>query len=267
MLIDWFTVVAQTFNFLILVWLLKRFLYGPILDAIDSREKRIAKELADADAKMTEARQERDEFHRKNEEFAQQGEARLSQLKDEVNATRQRLLDDARQAADALTATRHEVLQREQQSFSNEIRRRAQEEVFSITRKTLRDLADTSLEECITNVFTRRVRELNGEAKQGLAKALTASADPARVRSAFELSTAQRFAIRQTLNETFSADIQLRFETAPDVIGGIELTANGRQIAWSIADYLRSLEKSIGEVIQEQAHPATPPDMKTESVP
>jgi F-type H+-transporting ATPase subunit b len=51
MLIDWFTVGAQVLNFLILVWLLKRFLYKPILDAIDAREQRIAAELADADAK------------------------------------------------------------------------------------------------------------------------------------------------------------------------------------------------------------------------
>ena len=55
MLIDWFTVGAQIVNFLILVWLLKRFLYKPILDAIDAREKRIAAELADADTKKAEA--------------------------------------------------------------------------------------------------------------------------------------------------------------------------------------------------------------------
>jgi hypothetical protein len=42
MLIDWFTVGAQIVNFLILVWLLKHFLYKPILNAIDAREKRIA---------------------------------------------------------------------------------------------------------------------------------------------------------------------------------------------------------------------------------
>jgi F-type H+-transporting ATPase subunit b len=51
MLIDWFTVGAQALNFLVLVWLMKRFLYKPILDAIDEREKRIAAELANADAK------------------------------------------------------------------------------------------------------------------------------------------------------------------------------------------------------------------------
>ena len=56
MLIDWFTIGAQVLNFLILVWLLKRFLYKPILHAIDAREKRIAKELADADAKQSRSR-------------------------------------------------------------------------------------------------------------------------------------------------------------------------------------------------------------------
>ena len=51
MLIDWFTVGAQALNFLILVWLMKHFLYKPILNAIDAREKLIATELADAAAK------------------------------------------------------------------------------------------------------------------------------------------------------------------------------------------------------------------------
>ena len=69
MLVDWFTVGAQAINFIILVWLLKRFLYRPILDAVDAREKRVATELADADAKKAEAVKERDEFQHKNEEF------------------------------------------------------------------------------------------------------------------------------------------------------------------------------------------------------
>ena len=113
MLIDWFTVVAQVVNFLILVWLLKRFLYRPILDAIDAREKRIATELADADAKKAEAQKERDEFQHKNEEFDQQRAALLSKATDEAKAERQRLLDEARQAADALSAKRQEALRSE----------------------------------------------------------------------------------------------------------------------------------------------------------
>ena len=56
MLIDWFTVGAQALNFLVLVWVLKHFLYKPILDAIAAREKGIAAKLADADAKTKEAK-------------------------------------------------------------------------------------------------------------------------------------------------------------------------------------------------------------------
>ena len=102
MLIDWFTVGAQVLNFLILVWLMKRFLYKPILHAIDEREKRIATELANADAKKAEAQSERDDFQHKNEEFDQQRAALLSQATDEAKVERQRLLDEARQAAERL---------------------------------------------------------------------------------------------------------------------------------------------------------------------
>ncbi len=60
MLIDWFTVGAQALNFVVLVWLLKRFLYQPVLDAIDAREARIAKQIGDAQAVQHDAQVQRD---------------------------------------------------------------------------------------------------------------------------------------------------------------------------------------------------------------
>ena len=118
MLIDWFTVIAQVVNFLILVWLLKRFLYKPILGAIDAREQRIAKELADADAKKEEAKKEREEFQHKNEELDRQRAALLDKATEEVKAERRRLLDEARQAADQLSAKRQETLRNEAHSLN-----------------------------------------------------------------------------------------------------------------------------------------------------
>jgi F-type H+-transporting ATPase subunit b len=222
MLIDWFTVSAQVVNFLILMWLLKRFLYKPILAAIDAREQRIAAELADAGAKKAEAEQKRDKFQQKNDEF-----------------DRQRKRQDA--------------LNREQQSLNDELRRRTREEVFAIARRTLTDLAGTSLEERMCEVFTQRLRALNDEAKESLAKALRTSSDPVRVRSAFDLPPEQQQAIQHALNEVFSAEIQVRYETAPNVISGIELTTHGQKVAWSIAEYLASLERSVGELLNEKA--------------
>ena len=252
MLIDWFTVGAQALNFIILVWLLKRFLYKPILNAVDAREKRIAAELADADARKAEAQTERDEFQHKNEEFDQQRAALLSRAADEAKAERQQLLDDARKAADALSAKRQEALRSDAHNLNQAIRRRTQQEVFAIARKALTDLATASLEERMTEVFTRRLLTIDGKAKVGLGEALKTASEPALVRSAFDLAAAQRAAIQKTLNEAFSAEVHVRFETAPDLVSGIELTTNGQKIAWSIADYLASLEKGVDELLKEK---------------
>ena len=137
MLIDWFTVGAQVVNFLILVWLLKRFLYKPILHAIDEREKRIAKELADADTKKAEAQKERDEFQHKNAEFDQQRATLMNKATEEAKTERQRLLYEARQAADILSAKRQETLRNEAHNLNQAISRRTRLEVFAIARKAL----------------------------------------------------------------------------------------------------------------------------------
>ena len=121
MLIDWFTVGAQVLNFLILVWLLKHFLYKPILNAIDAREKRIAAELADADAKKTEAQKERDDFQNKNKVFDEQRSALLSKAADEAKVERERLLDEARKAAESLRAAQATTLRNDQKRLGSAI--------------------------------------------------------------------------------------------------------------------------------------------------
>ena len=242
MLIDWFTVAAQTVNFLILVWLLKRFLYKPILDAIDAREARIAAEIADADKKRIDAKRERDEFEQKNQTFDKQREALMHQATDEAAAERQRLLNEARKEADVLATKRRDALQAEQQSLSEEIAKRTQQEVFALTRKTLQDLADVTLEERMTNVFITHLHSLNGELRKELAAALQTTTQSPLVRNAFVLPPEQQLKIQTELNATMSADVQLQFEVVPGLLSGIELSVNGKKMAWSVNDYLKELE-------------------------
>ena len=155
-------------------------------------------------------------------------------------------------------------------NLSQEIIRWTQKEVFAIARKTLADLATTSLEERMGEVFVRRLRALDGEAK-GAVGDRPQDVDPTRrvVRSAFDLPPAQRAAIENAVKETFAADVHVQFETAPELVSGIELSANGQKVAWSIADYLATLEKSVGELLQgedrAQAKPRPKPQAESEA--
>ena len=265
MLIDWFTVGAQALNFLILVWLMKRYLYKPILKAIDTREQRIAAELADAGKKKAEAQKEREEFQHKNEEFDQQRAALLTKATDEAKAERQRLLEEARRVADALGNKRAESLANEAHNLNQAISRRTQQEVFAITRKALAELATASLEERMSDVFTQRLRGLDDKAKPAFGEALKKNSEPAVIRSTFELPAEQRATIQNALNKAFSQEVHLRFETAPELVSGIEFTTNGQKLAWSIADYLASLEKGVAELLKEKDQAETKAEPKSET--
>ena len=240
MLIDWFTVGAQLLNFVILVWLMKRFLYQPVLDAIAAREQKIAKELADAAATQTKANQQQEEFQKKNQVFDEQRAALLQQAKDAAKAEKERLQGEARAAADAAKAQRAKALLAEMQQLHAEIARYTQQQVFDIARCVLGELAGVSLEQRACEVFIQRLRDLDGPALETLGEALKAATDaqPAMVRSAFALPKQQTAEIQATLDTSFGQPIALQFETKPELVSGIEISANGQKLAWSISEYL-----------------------------
>jgi F-type H+-transporting ATPase subunit b len=252
MLIDWFTVGAQALNFLILVWLLQRFLYKPILTAIDAREKRITDQLADATTKRADAQKEHDEFDAKNKAIDEQRSTLLAKATNEAKAEHDRLMEDTKKEADTARAGWADALKNDSARLSKEITRTAADEVFGIARKTLSDLSTVSLEERIAEVFTRRLREMDSPARATMGGAIKASNDSALVRSTFAQPDDQKAAIQNAINETFAADVRIRFETTPDGVCGIELTAGGQKVAWTIASYLDSLDAEVGQLLSAQ---------------
>lgn len=251
MLIDWFTIVAQALNFLILVWLLKRFLYKPILHAIDEREQRIATELANAKAQKADAQKEHDEFKHKNEEFDRQRAALLTQAMDEVESERQRLLAMTRKESEDLRTMLKETIDNERDSLNRNIMTRVRQEVFAIAKKTLADLAGVSLEKRITEVFIRRLHEMSEEEREKLTIVLRRSPNPILIRSAFDVPLPQQEAIHRVIHEIREAETNLQFETRNNLLSGIELVADGQKVAWNIMEYIESMEKSIDALISK----------------
>lgn len=256
MLIDWFTVGAQVLNFVILVWLLKRFLYKPILDAIDAREQQIATKIADADKKNDEAQTERTEYRKKNESLDQQRIELLNNAAAEAKKEGQRLLDQARKSADELRDKQKSALETEWHHLNDEITLRTHQEVFSIAKKTLSDLAGITLEQRIGEVFMRRLRGLDASETKKLVSALSSTQDPVLVHSAFPLCEKLQSDIHQLLKDIVNENVSLTYEVLPALISGIELNANGYKITWSIDGYLRSMGEHISDLLNEHSVPS-----------
>ena len=251
MLIDWFTVAAQSINFLLLVWLLKRFLYKPILSAMDSREQRIAAQLHDAEAQKQEAEAQSESLRAASAEFERQKQALFDQAKADAEATRDRLTEEARAEVQAQRLKWRETLREEENALHAEITHSVQEEIVAISRRALRDLAGIELEEQIATAFVRRLKELDDGEKEQLASEVKISDKAMTIRSAFDLPPGIRLEIEGVVREISDAHLAVAYQRVPELIAGVELLSDGHKISWSISGYLSSLEQRLRRVVEQ----------------
>lgn len=273
MLIDGFTVAAQVVNFLILVWLLKRFLYRPILNAIDEREKRIAAQAALAAAERAKAETERSTYEARNRDLGAEREQILAAARKTANDERIALLQQARTESAQLRERLTAELVEQHEEMTRAIGMQLENEVFETTRRLITDLSDRSLEEAILNVFVRRLRSLGTEDRERLRRSLSGGAadtsaagaknstppicrssrGAVTLRTAFELSSAQRVTVEAALEQIAPSAESLRYEHAPDLIAGIELVADGHCLSWSMETYLRALRQRVDLALKSVA--------------
>jgi F-type H+-transporting ATPase subunit b len=250
MLIDWFTVVAQLLNFLALIWLLRRFLYRPVLKALDEREKKIAGELSHAAAVEAEAGRQRDAWQRKNEEFDKQLDELMHKAARDAETTKASLLDEARKEHEALQTRLRESLDRERSEREHEATSKIRKEVFALAGKVLAELADTTLEERMVGVFCRHLHAARQKEIEAMAEAMREQLARPVVRSSFELEPELRRQIEEAVRKLLSSDAPLTFETAEGIGAGIELCVDGRCLAWNLESALESLDAAIESRLQ-----------------
>ena len=245
MLIDWFTVGAQAVNFLILVWLLKRYLYRPVLAAIDAREKKIAERIANAAAQDTKAQAAGAELRKRSEAVDQDREGLMHKATAEGAAERQRLIEAARLDSQLLRVKLSQALAAERGELGRQLAMRTQAEVLAVARKALSDLAGANLEDRIIEVFLARLAGA-GVATEPSGTALPASPPQvALVRSAFEPTPARRAEVEAAIRQRLGANGAVHFQTSPEIVCGIELSVDGVKLPWSVSDYLASLAQDL----------------------
>ncbi|MDN4502660.1 F0F1 ATP synthase subunit B [Alteromonadaceae bacterium BrNp21-10] len=263
MLIDWFTVSAQIINFLLLVWLLKRFLYRPIQNAIDAREQQTAKIVADAAALKTQADQQLQTYVKNNQQFAEQRTSLLNEATEQANVERDKLIKDARQTTEQLRDSRMQSLEQELTAIQQDIVKQNMDEVYAVSHQVLSDLADEDLQQQMFKRFIQRLQSaFTGDSRQLDAIKLKPGSAPV-VRSTFTLSNEQQQQIEQLLAQQLlsplasattqtagksvnekSNSLHLDYQLVDELLCGIEININGWKLAWSGNNYLHTLQQS-----------------------
>ncbi|MCB2226371.1 MAG: F0F1 ATP synthase subunit delta [Desulfarculaceae bacterium] len=246
MLLDWFTVAAQVVNFLILVWLLKHFLYDRIIKAIDQREAAIAERFAQAETREEKAAQEEKELARRRLELEEESGAMLAEAKEQAETRRRELVSQAKQEVEGQRNNWREALARDRQALAGDLARLAAQGAAGMARRALTDLAGAEVDRLSLEVFLAKLKALEGQERGELAETL-GEAGSLKVRAAFELDDEQRGRIAQALAGLMGREPELEFSQDPELILGLEIRLPGRKLAWSLDEYLSEMEQSLVE--------------------
>ena len=249
--INLFTFVAQIINFLILVALLRHFLYGRIIKAMDDREEKIASRIKESEQKEKEAEEKVELYLNKKKELDSQKEEIFSQAKKDAELKRKEMMEKIQEEVSEKKKKWYESVQKQRDSFVRNLRQQTAVEVYSIVRQILKDLANDDIEQHMIDTFIERIRSADKKEKDEIAGFAREAKKEIAIFSAFEISEEMREEITRVVKKEIVDDVNVQFKISPDLICGIELRGNNRKISWSVDDYLRMLEEKVSKSLEE----------------
>ena len=261
MLINWFTVFPQILNFLILVALLRWFLYKPILQVMGKRQALIEERWQTSESLQAEAQELLTIYQQQQQDLQNQRATLLAEARAAADQERQHQLAQVRQEMIDQRLDWQADLHQEQAAFLRTLGQEVMHQTTAIARKALTDLANADLERQMVGVLCDRLRHLDAAVHQAIAQALAQQPhQPTLVRSSFALPPDLRQQVIDALQAQFSDAQPIDFATNPDLLCGIEIKLTGEEIVWSLDTYLHTLEQHLATALTQEnaAHHGQP---------
>jgi F-type H+-transporting ATPase subunit b len=246
--LNWSTFVLEIINFLVLVWILKHFLYKPVLDVIARRRAGIEKTLADAKA-----------HHEDAEKLQQQYEGRLADWEQERQQARNKLAEEIEaERADKLTKLQAELDQQREKARVAEARRQsdamrkieetALEQGARFATRLLEQASGPDTEARLIELVIDQLKQLSDERVAALRNSFVQSVEAIVVVTAYSLADQQCQALQQLLAEIATPDIPLRFEQNSELLAGVRITIG----AWILGANLQDELVGFRELAHDQ---------------
>lgn len=244
MSIDWITVLVQLFNFLLLVWLLHRFLYRPILAGIDAREAEIARRMAAADAARVQAQDAEQHFLRQHEASVQHRDQAVTEALQDTEQQREQLMTETRAQLEQQRLAWQRHLEHERREFMQRLHGAGALTLLELTRKALYELADETLETAIARQLGRQLATMDAELR-----AAAGTSRQARVSTHAPLAEAGQRALQAGLAPLLPG-VGFEFAVDEEQAPGVVLQLGGMRVAWTLDSYMDELDSAL---IQDQA--------------
>ncbi len=249
--INWSTVFFQIINFLIIVWILKKYLFKPVLSSMDNREKTIQNRLKEAMAEKQLAEKEKKKFEEKIKSLEKskssiiadaykKADAEYSTLRKTFNAE----MLGKRKAFEEQIITEREFLR-------NSIRDLAGKTILKTVSDALINLANTDVQTLILNNFIEKLKNKELEKIDELKKFYKKNSSII-ISSSFEINQKQQAEILHEFSFLLGVkEVKASFELDPSILCGIEIACQPLLISYGLNTYITALQKNLDDGLAE----------------
>jgi F-type H+-transporting ATPase subunit b len=245
MRIDVWTLVLQGINFLVLVWLLQRFLYKPVRAVIAKRKELAQAAFVEADKAKKDAEAAGAALEADRAKLAAEREGVLNAAHKSLEAERAKLIEDAKHEAERLVGEGHAAIAAEREAALAGLRKEIASLAAELAGRLLAETGVAADGDALLAAVTGRLAALAADERASLRKELTAEGARLTVVTAAPLSSDGAERWRARLAEALRFAGEIAFETDAALIGGAELRFPHAVLRLSWADWLAKAEAEL----------------------
>ncbi len=242
---SWTTFALQAVNFLVLVWLLKRFLFKPVGAIVAERKMEIARVQAEAETARQSAEEARKEFESRQAQIAAERQGIIDHARTQLANERGRMLEAARADIEKLKAAASKRVEEERGTASRELFERSIQIAVGLAQRLLQQFSAPGLEELFLERALDHLDHLSAADRAALISEFGRDGAQLIVTTAYPLSPAGESKWRATLSERLGEHSQIMFVTDKDLIAGAELKFPHAILHFSWRDALADAQREL----------------------
>ncbi|HEB78443.1 MAG TPA: hypothetical protein ENI90_07950 [Methylothermaceae bacterium] len=236
--INWTTFVLEIVNFLVLVWLLKRFLYHPVKAMVERRRQEVEARLAEADQARREAEAMKQHYESRLAEWEAEKKKTWEALRQELEAERQRRLQSLHRELEEERRKTEAVWEQEKREWLRHAEEQALQLGAAFVARLLERLADDHLHHRLVALLLRDLEKLPEPEQARIRSSVT---DASRIKgiSAYPLTDEEQQRLNQILSWILQSQIGFAFEVDPELLAGLRIDLGAYVIRANLRDELQ----------------------------
>jgi F-type H+-transporting ATPase subunit b len=238
--LSWSTFLLEVINFLILVWILKRFFYKPVLEVIARRRSTIEKTLNDARTLHEDAKVLRVRYENRLAEWEQERQVAQASLDEEIEKERSRRMKALRTALAEEREKARVLEQRRLETSQLQAEKTALAQGAQFSSQLLSAVSGPELEHRLLDLLLKELGSLSPERLGTLRAAAGKTTGSVLVASAYPLDDAARLSLERTLGSVLAVATPFHYEQDKELLAGVRITLGSWVLCANLQDELKS---------------------------